>query len=224
MAPALVLPWSGPFGTTPATRRSASAARQHHHPVPAVYRHLFSTVEPLLALNGAFTASMRPVPFLLAMNPHASPTDYHAPSRSQLSERQLAAPPIHVVFDQLAATYVFFGLTLALVLRATRDLAAWRAVILAALVCDALHIAAGWRSLGDGRGCDAADGPASGGGGGGNHGGSGGFCLADPLGTWRAEEWVNFGILAAVAVARCAFLLGLGVRRVEGGTARGKTE
>jgi hypothetical protein len=53
-----------------------------------------------------------------------------------------------IVYDQLAAAYLFFAVVEGLVLRTTRELRVWRAVVFALLLCDAGHLYATWLEMG----------------------------------------------------------------------------
>jgi hypothetical protein len=53
-----------------------------------------------------------------------------------------------IVYDQLAASYLFFAVVEGLVLRTTRELRVWRAVVFALLLCDTGHLYAAWLEMG----------------------------------------------------------------------------
>jgi hypothetical protein len=104
-----------------------------------------------------------------------------------------------VIYDQLAATYVLLGWTEGVVLRlagTSQDsgptMRIWRGVLAGVLVCDAMHLYGSWDALG-------------------------GEVFWRPA-RWRGEDWGNLGFLWAMAGARLAFLLGvgLGTRKARG--------
>jgi hypothetical protein len=53
-----------------------------------------------------------------------------------------------IVYNQLAASYLFFAVIEGLVLRTTHDLNVWRAIVFALLLCDAGHLYAAWLEMG----------------------------------------------------------------------------
>jgi hypothetical protein len=53
-----------------------------------------------------------------------------------------------IVYDQLAASYLFFAIVEVLILRTTHELCVWRAVVFALLLCDAGHLYAAWLEMG----------------------------------------------------------------------------
>jgi hypothetical protein len=104
---------------------------------PTIYALFFLTIEPLLALLGAFFAACRPQQYLELLDPaSAPPASAPVPMASA------------IVLAQLANMYVLFTLNEALVLRATADLRVWRAMLLVMLIADAGHLASvaplGW--------------------------------------------------------------------------------
>jgi hypothetical protein len=107
-------------------------------PIPLVYRLLFTTLEPIAALFGAFLLLRNPAQFLATMSPSAA----------------LSASK-KVIYDQLAATYTLMAWNQAVVLRlagASRDdprtMRVWRGVMFGVLVCDAMHLYGSFEALG----------------------------------------------------------------------------
>ncbi len=107
-------------------------------------------------------------------------------------------PLIQQLLTNTAALYILFMVNELLVLRFSKDLKVWRAVVLAMLCCDVVHLYGVWVA------------------------GGGAEFMLDPVGRWRMEDWVNTLILAAGSVLRTCFLVGLGVK--EGDGERGKRE
>jgi hypothetical protein len=96
-------------------------------PVSVVYRVYFQTVEPLLALTGAYVSHFTPANFVNVMSPAAFAFD-------------VVSPVIQLLLSTLASTYLLFSLNEALVLRLSADVNVWRAVTAACLICDAGHL------------------------------------------------------------------------------------
>jgi hypothetical protein len=114
--------------------------------IPIVYRLWHLYVEPLIALAGAYTL-------------HSQPERYF----ESMPRTSIYAPTSQLVYTQLAASYVFLATVEALVLRSTKDIRVWTAVIFALAVSDAGHVYATFREVGI-------------------HG-------LKEAGGWRAEEW-----------------------------------
>lgn len=141
--------------------------------LPLVYRALFLYFEPLAALLGTFTLHVYPSTFLNGM----------CQGSRYASDNQ-------IIYDQLAGTYMLFAFNEAVVLRLTRDMLVWRAIIIGTLLCDALHIYASWTALGS-------------------------SVFWDPR-AWRVEDWsdwINLGSLWGQAAIRVAFLLQIGFNK-----------
>lgn len=137
--------------------------------IPLAYRVLLLYVEPLMAFNGSLLCIFFPRLFLHTFSPYLS---YHADNQ--------------IVFNQLAATYVLFAFNQAVVLRVARDLRVWRAIVLGILLCDTIHLWAGFDVM-------YKDGTMS------------------PL-VWRSEDWVAVLSLLVPMSMRGAFLAGVGVK------------
>jgi hypothetical protein len=98
-----------------------------------------------------------------------------------------------VIYDQLAATYVLLAWIEGVVLRlagTARDgggvtMRVWRGVLVGVFICDAIHLYGSWDALG-------------------------GEVFWRPA-RWRGEDWGNLAFLWAMAAARLAFLLGVGL-------------
>ncbi|KAF2740378.1 hypothetical protein EJ04DRAFT_507915 [Polyplosphaeria fusca] len=137
--------------------------------IPLPYRLLLLYIEPLFAFNGALLCLFSPALFLQTFTTASYRADHQ------------------VMFDQLAATYILFAFNQAVVLRITKDLQVWKAIILGILMCDIVHLYAAWNVMGT----EAFVNPSF----------------------WRWEEVVNFSLLYGPGVLRIAFLLEIGVKR-----------
>ena len=103
-------------------------------PVALIYVHYFRTIEPILALVGAYLAHSSPGEFLQTMSPASFVMDDSSLSSSSSSQAT------QLLLSTLSATYFLFALNEALVLRATRNLSVWRSVQLSYMVCDVGHL------------------------------------------------------------------------------------
>ncbi|KAJ4344736.1 uncharacterized protein N0V89_012480 [Didymosphaeria variabile] len=137
--------------------------------IPLAYRALLLYVEPVMAFNGSILCLFFPSLFLSTFSPYLS---YHADSQ--------------IIYNQLAATYTLFAFNQAVVLRIAKDIRVWKAIVLGILVCDTVHLWAGFDVM-------RRDGTMS------------------PV-MWRAEDWVAVGSLIVPMGLRVAFLLGIGVK------------
>ena len=142
--------------------------------IPLIYRVLLLWFEPLAAFNGAILCHFDAPSFLNTM----SATAVYTPSSQ-------------VIFDQLAATYTLFAFNEAVVLRISKDLKVWKAMILGILLCDTLHLYASWVVMGT-------------------------ELFVRPW-LWRAEDAIAVGMLWVPIVIRIAFLLEVGIRRENDG-------
>lgn len=130
----------------------------------------FLYFEPFAALFGAVLLHFRPEIFLNTMSPVAR-----------------YATDNQVIYDQLSATYTLFAFNEAVVLRITKDLRVWKALLVGILVCDAIHLYGSWAALG-------------------------GAVFWD-VRSWRAEDWANLGSLWGQGAFRVAFLAGIGLKQ-----------
>ncbi|KAK7184798.1 hypothetical protein DPSP01_002232 [Paraphaeosphaeria sporulosa] len=137
--------------------------------IPRPYRILLLYLEPLMAFNGALLCLFAPALFLSTFSPYLK---YHADNQ--------------IIYNQLAATYTLFAFNQAVVLRVAKDLRVWRAIVLGILVCDTVHLWAGFDVM-------RRDGTVW-------------------PGVWRAEDWVAVGSLVVPMGLRTAFLAGIGVK------------
>ncbi|PTB41830.1 hypothetical protein M441DRAFT_46939 [Trichoderma asperellum CBS 433.97] len=137
--------------------------------IPLAYRALFLYFEPAAALFGALLLHFRPEIFLNTMSPVAK-----------------YATDNQVIYDQLFATYTLFAFNEAVILRITKDLRVWKALLVGILVCDAIHLYGSWAALG-------------------------GAVFWD-IRSWRPEDWANLGSLWGQAAVRVAFLAGVGLK------------
>lgn len=139
--------------------------------IPLAYRALLLYVEPLMAFNGSILCIFFPRLFLHTFSPYLS---YHADNQ--------------IIFNQLAATYVLFAFNQAVVLRVARDLRVWKTIVMGILLCDTIHLWAGFDVM-------FKDG------------------TANPL-VWRPEDWVAVLSLLVPMSLRGAFLAGVGIQEV----------
>jgi hypothetical protein len=137
--------------------------------IPLPYRALLLYLEPIMAFNGAILCIFFPALFLSTFSPYLA---YHADSQ--------------LIYNQLAATYTLFAFNQAVVLRVAKDLRVWKAIVLGILVCDIVHLWAGFDVMRK----DGTMWP----------------------GVWRAEDWVAVASLVVPMGLRVAFLAGLGVQ------------
>ncbi|GFP52018.1 hypothetical protein TASIC1_0001017000 [Trichoderma asperellum] len=154
--------------TTPATRSSIMAPLRR---LPLAYRLFFLYLEPISALVGAFFTHFRQQRYLELLNTATAPAR-HVPLSTS------------VAMSQLANMYFFFAINEALVLRSTRDLRVWRAVLLVLLIADLGHLYS-MKELGPSIYYDVAG--------------------------WNAGHVGNVPWVYAGATMRCCFLAGVGL-------------
>ncbi|KAF2134134.1 hypothetical protein P153DRAFT_363119 [Dothidotthia symphoricarpi CBS 119687] len=99
--------------------------------IPFIYRLWHLYLEPIAAIGGTIRLIAAPATYFDFM-----------PATAAYS------PTSHIVYNQLAATYLLFAFNQAVVLRVARDLQVWKALILGMLLCDAVHIYANWAEMG----------------------------------------------------------------------------
>lgn len=96
-----------------------------------------------------------------------------------------ALSQLRIITDQLGVFQLTFAFNLAIVLRVTRDVLVWRVMCAGMFLGDVLTIAASVRELG----WETAVAPSR----------------------WRGEEWMNFGVLGVMGLARLGIVLGIGL-------------
>ena len=138
--------------------------------IPFLYRFVFLYFEPFAAFFGTLINLFNPISFLQTMSPAATSSTIPSPQ---------------VLHDQLAALLFLFAWFEAVVLRSTKDVSVWKAVLFGMFLCDVLHLFASYRELGI-------------------------EVFLDP-GKWRAQEWVNFIMLYGPGSLRLAFCAGIGL-------------
>lgn len=106
---------------------------------------------------------------------------------------------VRVLTDQLAILQLLFAFNVGVLLRATRDAGVWRVACAGMLMSDVLHVLASVRELARGGGQRSVG-----------------------VGTWRAEEWVNFGVLVGMGLVRLAVVMGVGMRAARSGKDKNK--
>lgn len=137
--------------------------------IPLAYRALLLYIEPLMALNGSLLCIFFPRMFLHTFSPYLA---YHADNQ--------------IIFNQLAATYVLFAWNQAVVLRVAKDIRVWKAIVVGILLCDTIHLWAGFDVMHK----EGTMSPAK----------------------WRPEDWVAVLSLLVPMSLRTAFLAGVGVK------------
>ncbi|KAF2644374.1 hypothetical protein P280DRAFT_467008 [Massarina eburnea CBS 473.64] len=139
--------------------------------ISLVYRVWLLYLEPVFALNGAALCVFAPALFLNTFSPHLT----YAPSNQ-------------IIYDQLAATYALFAFNQAIVLRVAQDIRVWKAILGGILMCDTVHLWAGWKVM-------VQEGNTW------------------PMG-WRAEDWVAVLLLVLPGAMRVAFLMDVGIGKM----------
>ena len=140
--------------------------------IPLLYRLFFLYVEPISALFGAYFS-------FFAQSTYLSLT--HLPSAPQGSIPLCT----QVVLSQLSNLYLLFAINEAVVLRSTRDLTVWKAVLFGLLIADFGHLwsvnVLGWDVYWKFEG-------------------------------WNAIDWGNVGFVYVGALMRTCFLLEIGLK------------
>ncbi|KIW01146.1 uncharacterized protein PV09_07432 [Verruconis gallopava] len=141
--------------------------------LPLLYRVFFLYLEPVSALVGAYFAACRPHAYLALTHSASAPAPAAVPTGTA------------VVLAQLANLYVLFTLNEAFVLRSSRDVRVWRALLSVLLAADLGHL------------CSVAP-----------------LGLHQYYAAWRwnAMDAGNLGFVYLGAIMRVAFLAGVGVR------------
>lgn len=96
--------------------------------ISPLYTLFFLTLEPLTALAGFIAAACYPAHYLHLTSPQTTSASGPVP------------PATAITLAQLANLYLLFAINEALVLRATRDVAVWRALLLGLLIADVGHL------------------------------------------------------------------------------------
>ena len=142
--------------------------------LPVAYSIFFLVLEPISALVGAFFNHFRQSHYLNLLDASSAAAAPGEPVPLATS----------VAMSQLANMYLFFALNEALVLRATKDINAWRALLIVMLIADAGHLYS-MRALGA-------------------------RIYYDVTG-WNAGDWGNVPWVYAGATMRICFLMGVGL-------------
>ena len=145
--------------------------------IPFLYRSLFLYLEPLSAFLGTIINIFDPSRYLQSLSPTATTATY--------------SPLIQPVYGQLAALFLLFGWSQAVVLHSTDDLKVCKALLFGMFLCDSLYLFASFRILGP-------------------------EVFFSPS-LWRWKEWVNFVMLYWAGGSKLAFCAGVGVGREERG-------
>ncbi|KAH8801388.1 hypothetical protein F5884DRAFT_740347 [Xylogone sp. PMI_703] len=154
--------------------------------IPAIYRIYFLTIEPLMALSGAYLCLFQPTRFITSTVPSTTLRNLSvSPSSSPSSLSATITPLTQLLLTNLASLYILFTINEAVVLRVTKEIAVWKAVVFSMVCADLGHL---WAVVQ-----------------------AGGF--DEGVGGWVGEEWVNVGILVLGLGLRVGFLCGLGVGR-----------
>jgi hypothetical protein len=117
--------------TTSLTACRCKCPRASAQYIPFIYRLWHLWLEPPIALSGVYHL-------------HWAPEQYFA----YMPQTARYSPASQIVYNQLAASYLFFAVVEGLVLRSTYDLRVWRAVVFALLLCDAGHLYVAWLEMG----------------------------------------------------------------------------
>jgi hypothetical protein len=139
--------------------------------VAPYYRLFFLTIEPISAVLGAYFAYFQPRTYLHLTHGESAPRS-DIPLGTQ------------IVLAQLSNLYLLFALNEALVLRSTRDLRVWRALLFGLLIADFGHL---W-SVNELAGS-----------------------IYWNVSKWNAIDWGNIGFVYVGALSRVAFLCGIGI-------------
>ncbi|KAL0935516.1 uncharacterized protein CTRU02_210107 [Colletotrichum truncatum] len=160
--------------------------------IPAAYRHLFTLIDPLIALWGTSLFLFTPQTVTSSyLPPSYTPAALRDPATSHpastLTSTTLSASlaeyslPLH---SQIAGHLISNAILSTVLLRTTSDVKVWRVYQLSVLVVDAFLLYGTFSSYAlQGR--------------------------SNPL-TWRVEDWGAVAITALAGLARALFLLGLG--------------
>ena len=108
---------------------------------------------------------------------------------SPASTSSIYSPLTQPIYDQVAALLFLFAWIQAVVLRSTDDIRLWKTILFGMFLCDVLHLYSSYKILGP-------------------------EMFFDPR-MWRAEEWVNFGMLYGPGGLRLAFCAGFGLKGEE---------
>lgn len=187
----------------PNGKTSRYQEQENSNPIPFFYRLSLLYCEPIFALGGFFLLRFYPATFLAAMTPNSPQASASSSSPSSLPSSSTASSlpalsSVRVLTDQLAAMQLLFAFNLGVLLRfalpegapAPLLLRFWRITCAGMLLCDVLHVSASVRELSW-------------------------AVVASPASRWRAEEWVNFGILGWMMAVRMGVVLGIGMGRYD---------
>ncbi|EQB57868.1 hypothetical protein GCG54_00000436 [Colletotrichum gloeosporioides] len=160
--------------------------------IPAPYYHLFTLLDPLIALWGTSLFLLSPKTVTSSYLPPShnpiDPSIAHPAAALSISTPSLAASlreyslPLHA---QIAGHLLSNALLSAVLLRSTTDLKVWRVYQLSLFLVDAFLLYGTFASYAlQGR--------------------------LNPFTTWRVEDWGAVAITTLAGVTRLAFLVGLG--------------
>lgn len=145
--------------------------------VSPIYRLFFLYIEPVSALLGAYFSFFDQPTYLFLTHALSAPKQDSIPISTQ------------IILSQLSNLYLLFAINEALVLRSTKDLRVWKALLFGLLVADVGHLwslkVLGWE-------------------------------MYWRAGDWNAIDWGNVGFVYVGALMRSSFLLGLGVKASKG--------
>lgn len=108
-----------------------------------LYYHIFLLyIEPLSALLGAYYAYFHPYLYLYLTHAASAPQSSSSSSSPISSVLSIATVPLatRVALAQLANLYLLFAINEGLVLRATRDVRVWKALLFGLLIADLGHL------------------------------------------------------------------------------------
>ena len=100
-----------------------STSRQPLHPIPPFYRIFFTSIDPLIALSGAYISLFDPETILASSFPRSS--IYAKPT-----------PPITVLLTQASGAFVMMAYFMIFMLRYTDDVKIWKMFEFGILITD----------------------------------------------------------------------------------------
>lgn len=147
---------------------------------PTIYKLFFLYIEPISALVGAYYAHFQQAQYLhMTSSPTASAPQFY------VFDTLAKVPTVVMTLSQLANLYLLFAINEALVLRSTRDLNVWRALLIGLLIADVGHLWSVMPLFSKG--------------------------VYWRFWEWNAMYWGNIGFVYVGASMRVAFLAGLGI-------------
>lgn len=100
-----------------------STSRKPSHPIPPFYRIFFTSIDPLIALSGAYLSFFDPETILASSFPRSS--IYAKPT-----------PPITVLLTQASGAFIMMAYFMIFMLRYTSDVKIWKVFEFGILITD----------------------------------------------------------------------------------------